>query len=226
MNHKLLGIILALCGAVAAASEQAVPLPSPAFDIPKAEGPMQTAVLAGGCFWGVQGVFEHLTGVTRVVSGYAGGQAGTARYEEVGSGRTGHAESVQVTYDPKLVSFGEILRVFFSVAHDPTQLDRQGPDVGPQYRSAVFYGSEQQKQVAAKYIAQLDAAKLFPKRIVTRLDPLKGFHEAEGYHQDYLLNNPTDPYIVINDLPKIRNFQRVLPALYQSKPVTVDANRR
>jgi peptide-methionine (S)-S-oxide reductase len=226
MNHKLCGAILALCGAVATAGEKAVPLPPPAFDVPKAEGPMQTAVIAGGCFWGVQGVFEHLTGVRRVVSGYAGGHAATARYQDVSGGHSGHAESVQITYDPKLVSFGEILQVFFSVAHDPTQLDRQGPDVGPQYRSAIFYGNEQQKQVAAQYVAQLDAAKLFPKRIVTRLEPLAGFHDAEDYHQDYLLKNPTDPYIVINDLPKIRNFERVLPGLYRNEPVTVAADRR
>jgi peptide-methionine (S)-S-oxide reductase len=178
-------------------------------------------VLAGGCFWGVQGVFEHLRGVTRVVSGYAGGDRGTAQYETVSTGSTGHAESVQISFDPSQVSYGEILRVFFSVAHDPTQLNRQGPDTGPQYRSAIFYANAQQKKIAEAYVAQLGRSGAFHRPIVTRIDPLKGFYPAEAYHQDFLLKNPNHPYIVFNDLPKIRNFQQTLPELYRGSPVTV-----
>jgi peptide-methionine (S)-S-oxide reductase len=169
----------------------------------------------------VQGVFEHLTGVKRVVSGYSGGEKRTAQYEVVSSGSTGHAESVEITFDPNEVTYGEILHVFFSVAHDPTQLNRQGPDTGTQYRSSIFYGDEQQKKIATAYIAQLDKAKVYRSTIVTRVDPLKGFYPAEDYHQDFLIKNPNYPYIVYNDLPKIRNFQKVLPALYQGKPVMV-----
>ena len=187
---------------------------------------MQTAVLAGGCFWGVQGVFQHLRGVRQALSGYAGGNKATAEYETVSSGTTGHAESVQITYDPALVSYGEILQVFFSVAHDPTQLNRQGPDRGTQYRSAIFYANDEQKRVAQAYIAQLDKAHVFASPIVTRVDPLKGFFAAEDYHQDYLINNPHNPYIVFNDLPKVQNFARTLPALYQPKAVMVAAKGR
>lgn len=207
-----------------AAAEQAVAIPAPAVDSPKAAGPVQTAVLAGGCFWGVQGVYEHLNGVRRVVAGYSGGQRGTARYEIVGQGDSGHAESVQITYDPQEVTYGEILQVFFSVVHDPTQLNRQGPDTGPQYRSVIFYADESQKKIAAAYIAQLDKAGVFHAPIVTHVDALRGFYEAEGYHQDYLLHNPNNPYIVYNDLPKIRNFQKLLPTLYRDNPVTLAAN--
>lgn len=207
-----------------AAAEQAVAIPAPAVDSPKAAGPLQTAVLAGGCFWGVQGVYEHLNGVRRVVAGYSGGQRSTARYEIVGQGDSGHAESVQITYDPQEVTYGEILQVFFSVVHDPTQLNRQGPDTGPQYRSVVFYADESQKKIAAAYIAQLDKAGVFHAPIVTHVDALRGFYEAEGYHQDYLLHNPNNPYIVYNDLPKIRNFQKLLPTLYRDSPVTLAAN--
>jgi peptide-methionine (S)-S-oxide reductase len=172
----------------------------------------------------VQGVFEHLSGVRRVVSGYAGGQGSTASYEEVSGGRTGHAESVQITYDPREVSLGEILWVFFSVAHDPTQLNRQGPDTGSQYRSSIFYADETQMKIARAYIAQLDQAHVYRGPVVTRVDPLKGFFPAEGYHQDYLIHNPSNPYIASNDLPKIRNFQRLLPTLYRGQAVTVAAN--
>jgi peptide-methionine (S)-S-oxide reductase len=207
-----------------AAAEQAVAIPAPAVDSPKAAGPLQTAVLAGGCFWGVQGVYEHLNGVRRVVAGYSGGQRSTARYEIVGQGDSGHAESVQITYDPQEVTYGEILQVFFSVVHDPTQLNRQGPDTGPQYRSVVFYADESQKKIAAAYIAQLDKAGVFHAPIVTHVDALRGFYEAEGYHQDYLLHNPNNPYIVYNDLPKIRNFQKLLPTLYRDNPVTLASN--
>jgi peptide-methionine (S)-S-oxide reductase len=172
----------------------------------------------------VQGVYEHLNGVRRVVAGYSGGQRSTARYEIVGQGDSGHAESVQITYDPQEVTYGEILQVFFSVVHDPTQLNRQGPDTGPQYRSVIFYADESQKKIAAAYIAQLDKAGVFHAPIVTHVDALRGFYEAEGYHQDYLLHNPNNPYIVYNDLPKIRNFQKLLPTLYRDNPVTLAAN--
>jgi len=226
MRKILLALLLSLT-ACAGAGEQAVKIPPPALD-PAANGEgLKTAVLAGGCFWGVQGVYQHLKGVKNVLSGYAGGERSSARYERVGGGDTGHAESVQIVYDPAQVSYGQILQVFFSVAHDPTQLDRQGPDVGTQYRSAIFYADESQKQVAEAYVAQLDQAGVFPRRIVTRVDPLRGFYAAEDYHQDYLLNHPQQPYIVINDLPKVRNFARLLPRLYDEKPVTVaSAGRR
>jgi peptide-methionine (S)-S-oxide reductase len=202
------------------AAEPAVAIPAAAYDAPR-EGPVQTAVLSGGCFWGMQGVFEHLVGVRQVLSGYSGGTPDTASYEVVSSGGTGHAESVQITYDPRQVSYGQILQVYFSVAHNPTQLNRQGPDVGTQYRSVIFYANDAQRLIAQKYIAQLDKAGVFATPIVTRLAPLRGFYKAEGYHQDYLLLNPDSPYIVYNDLPKIRNFQKLLPALYQAKAVTV-----
>jgi len=199
-------------------------LPPPTVDNPRSPGPLQTAVLAGGCFWGVQAVFEHVKGVTRVVSGYAGGDRATADYETVSSGRTGHAESVQITFDPAQVSFGQLLTIAFSVVEDPTQLNRQGPDSGTQYRSEVFYADERQKEIATAYIAQLNAAHVFSRPIVTRVDPLKGFYPAEGYHQDYLVNHPSSFYIMINDQPKVENFRRLFPAEYQDKPVLVGAN--
>jgi peptide-methionine (S)-S-oxide reductase len=220
--------LLTLCGALsqvtACAAEAPVVIPPPSVDNAKAAGPLQKAVVAGGCFWGVQGVFEHLNGVRRVVSGYSGGEKGTAQYEEVSGGQTGHAESVEITFDPKEVSYGEILQVFFSVAHDPTQLNRQGPDHGTQYRSSIFYADDTQKKIAEAYIAQLGKAGAYRGTIVTRVDPLKGFYAAEDYHQDYLLIHPNEPYIVFNDLPKIRNFEKTLPALYRGKPVTVSQN--
>jgi peptide-methionine (S)-S-oxide reductase len=223
-------ILLILCGAfgqtAAIAAERAVEIPPPALDNPKAAGPMQTAVVAGGCFWGVQAVFQHLNGVQRALSGYAGGDRATAEYEKVSGGRTGHAESVQITFDPSIVSYGEILRVFFSVAHDPTQLNRQGPDTGTQYRSSIFYADDKQKEIATAYIRQLEQTKKFSEPLVTRVDGLKGFYAAESYHQDYLLKNPTQPYIVINDAPKVRNFQRLLPELYVAKAVTVGPVKR
>jgi peptide-methionine (S)-S-oxide reductase len=219
----ILFISLAFACGLGDAAERAVVIPPPAFDSPKSAGTLQTVVLAGGCFWGVQGVFEHLAGVRQVISGYAGGPRDAARYEMVSTGDTGHAESVEITYDPKEVSFGQILQVFFSVAHDPTQLNRQGPDTGPQYRSAIFYADDTQKGIATAYIAQLDAAKVFRAPIVTRLAPLKGFFAAEDYHQDFLLKHPDHPYIVFNDLPKVRNFRHTLPALYRADPVRVAA---
>jgi len=206
-----LGIALAGCSSYSTAT----PLPDPAVDIPLAKAAStQTAVLAGGCFWGVEGVFEHVMGVTRVVSGYAGGNADTATYEQVSTGRTGHAESVQIFYDPSRISYGQLLRVFFSVAHDPTELNRQGPDTGTQYRSAIFYANADQKRVADAYIAQLQKDKVFTRPIVTQVVPLKAFYEAEAYHQNYLDHHPNQPYIVINDLPKIAALKRELPSLY------------
>jgi len=207
----------------ALSADLAPSLPVPTLDNPKATGAPQTMVLAGGCFWGMQGVFEHVKGVQRVVAGYSGGSKNTASYETVSSGSTGHAESVQITFDPQVVSYGEILRVYFSVAHDPTELNRQGPDEGTQYRSSIFYADAQQQKIALAYIAQLEQAHIYKHKIVTRVDPLSGFYPAEGYHQDYLVNNPQQPYIVYNDLPKIANLKRVLPDLWRDQPVLVVA---
>jgi len=206
---------------LAAAAESAVVIPAPLMDNPKGAGPMQTAVLAGGCFWGVQAVYQHVRGVTNAVSGYAGGDKASAEYEIVSTGRTGHAESVQVTFDPKEISYGEILQIYFSVVHNPTELNRQGPDTGTQYRSNVFYSDATQKKIAEAYIAQLVKAKVFKSAIVTRVDELKGFYPAEGYHQDFLINNPTNPYIVRNDIPKVQNLMKVFPTQYRGQPVTV-----
>jgi peptide-methionine (S)-S-oxide reductase len=188
-------------------------------------GTSELAVLAGGCFWGVQGVFQHVKGVTRVESGYAGGERTTAQYERVSEGDTGHAESVRIRFDPREVSFGRLLQVYFSVAHDPTQLNRQGPDTGSQYRSEIFAQSPQQAEIARAYIAQLTAAHAFERPIVTRIESGKHFYEAESYHQDYLTRNPDNPYIVINDLPKVASLQRLFPDLYLPTPVLVYAQR-
>jgi peptide-methionine (S)-S-oxide reductase len=205
----------------APAAEPPAALPAPALDNPKHAGPFETAVLAGGCFWGMQGVFEHVRGVRSVLAGYSGGAANTAHYDDVGTGTTGHAESVQITFDPDELSFGELLQIYFSVAHDPTELDRQGPDSGSQYRSDIFYADETQRRIAASYIAQLDRARSFGRPIATRVDPLKGFYAAEGYHQDFYLKNPDYPYIVSNDLPKIRRLQQRFPQYYRGTPATV-----
>ena len=196
------------------AAEPVVIIAPPAMDNPKAAGAPQTAVFAGGCFWGVEAVYRHVRGVKSAVSGYAGGEASTARYEMVGSGRTGHAESVQVVYDPSVVSYGELLRIFFSVAHDPTELNRQGPDVGTQYRSAIFTRNAAQLEVAGAYIAQLDAARAFPSPIVTVVTPLPAFYRAEDYHQNYLALHPDQPYIVFNDLPKLGQLKARFPDRY------------
>jgi peptide-methionine (S)-S-oxide reductase len=220
MKKIFLAASIALASLGACSAERAVNLPPPAHDA-TATSATETAVFAGGCFWGVQGVFQHTKGVLNAVSGYAGGDKATAHYEMVGTGRTGHAESVQVTYDPKQISYGKLLQVFFSVAHDPTQLNRQGPDSGTQYRSAIFYSTPEQKQVAEGYIAQLDAAKLFPSKIVTQVVPLNGFYAAEAYHQDYATLHPDSPYIAFNDLPKIANLKAVMPQVYRDKPVLV-----
>ena len=202
------------------AVEDAVVIPAPAEDVPASDG-IQTAVLAGGCFWGVQGVFQHTKGVVSAVSGYAGGSQMNAKYELVSTGTTGHAESVQIKYDPQKISYGKILQIFFSVVHDPTELNRQGPDTGTQYRSAIFTTSDAQKKVAQAYIAQLDAAKVFKKSIVTRIGSLEGFYPAEAYHQDYLTLHPSQPYIAYNDLPKIENLKKIFAESYQEKPTLV-----
>ena len=201
-------------------------IPAPAVDTPAAEatGP-QTAVLAGGCFWGVQGMFEHVQGVTKVVAGYSGGSKTTAHYQMVGTETTGHAESVEITFDPKQVSYGQLLQLFFSVAHDPTQLDRQGPDRGPSYRSEIFFASPSQERVARAYVKQLTEAKVFAAPIATKIEPLKAFYPAEDYHQDYLIQHPNQPYIVFNDLPKIEALKRVYPERYRPEPVTLTTRR-
>jgi peptide-methionine (S)-S-oxide reductase len=218
--------ISALCGlstACADAIDKAIP--AAAVDAPKAQAPAsETAVLAGGCFWGMQGVFEHVRGVTKVVAGYSGGARATAVYELVGTETTGHAESVQITFDPRVVSFGEILRVYFAVAHNPTELNYQGPDSGTSYRSEIFFASPMQEKIAKAYVAQLTTAHIFGAPIVTKIEKLSGFYDAEGYHQDYLFHNPNAGYIVVNDMPKIAALKRVLPAMYSEKPVLLAAN--
>jgi peptide-methionine (S)-S-oxide reductase len=214
--------LTAFTAAPALASEDAVIVPAPAVDIRPASG-IQTAVLAGGCFWGVQGVFQHTAGVVNAVSGYAGGSKATADYNMVSTGSTGHAESVEIKYDPGKISYGKILHIFFSVVHDPTQLNRQGPDSGTQYRSAIFTTSDEQKKVADAYIAQLNAAKVYKWPIVTKVGPLEGFYAAEAYHQDYLTLHPTQPYIVYNDIPKVENLKKVFAENYIEKPTLVSA---
>src|ERR1700731_4524151 len=202
------------------AAEDAVIIPAPRVDVQASDG-VQTAVLAGGCFWGVQGVFQHTAGVVNAVSGYAGGSKASADYNIVSTGTTGHAESVQIKYDPKKISYGKILQIFFSVAHDPTQLNRQGPDSGTQYRSAIFTTNDEQKKVTESYIAQLNAAKVYRKPIVTKVGPLEGFYQAEAYHQDYLTLNPTQPYIAYNDIPKVENLKKLFAANYVEEPTLV-----
>jgi peptide-methionine (S)-S-oxide reductase len=207
-------------------AEEARAVPAPVRDEHAASAPAaEVAVLAGGCFWGVQGVFQHVDGVTAAVAGYAGGDRKTAQYETVSTGATGHAESVQITFDPRRITYGRILQIFFAVAHDPTELDYQGPDAGPQYRSAIFPLSDEQARIAKAYIAQLDAAHVFAAKIVTAIEPGKTFYRAEDYHQDFLARHPAYPYIVINDLPKIANLKRLFPDLYRAAPVLVMAQR-
>ena len=212
--------IAAFAIAPSRASEEAVIIPPPATDVPAADG-IQTAVIAGGCFWGVQGVFQHTAGVLNAVSGYSGGSKATASYEIIGTGTTGHAESVEIKYDPKKISYGKILQIFFSVVHDPTQLNRQGPDAGTQYRSAIFTTNDEQKKVAEAYIAQLNAAKVYKKPIVTKVGPLQAFYPAEDYHQDYLTLHPNQPYIAYNDIPKVENLKKVFADNYIEKPTLV-----
>jgi peptide-methionine (S)-S-oxide reductase len=218
----LLSVAAAFWQMPARAAESAAVVPAPAVDQPAPAGESsQTAVLAGGCFWGVQAVFQHTKGVTQALSGYAGGSKETAKYDIVSSGRTGHAESVQIKFDPRQISYGKILQIYFSVAHDPTQLNRQGPDVGTQYRSAIFYGDETQKRIAEAYIAQLDKAHVFKRPIVTKLSQLAGFYPAEDYHQDYATLHPYAPYILFNDLPKVENLKQLFADTYRDQPVLV-----
>ena len=212
--------LAALAIAPSRAAEEAVIIPAPTVDAGDADG-IQTAVLAGGCFWGVQGVFQHTAGVVNAVSGYSGGNKDTADYNLVSTGRTGHAEAVEIKYDPKKISYGKILQIYFSVVHDPTQLNRQGPDTGTQYRSAIFTTSDEQKKVAEAYIAQLDAAHVYGKNIVTKISALEGFYPAEAYHQDYLTLHPNQPYIAYNDLPKIENLKKLFTDDYIEKPTLV-----
>ena len=215
---RILSVLPVIGLSACAPSDAATPLPNPVVDTPVASANgTETAVLAGGCFWGVEAVFEHVKGVTQVVSGYSGGTKETADYRKVSSGATGHAESVQITYDPSRVTYGQLLKIYFSVAHNPTELNRQGPDEGTQYRSAIFYASDEQKRVASAYIAQLEAAKAFRRPVVTQVVPLKAFYPAEAYHQDYAVHHPYEPYIVINDLPKVAALQRQFPDLYIGK---------
>ncbi len=214
-------VLFAVVPVAAFAAGGAPSFPAPVLDDTKLPGKPQTAVLAGGCFWGMQAVFEHVNGVQRVLAGYSGGSAATAHYAMVGGGTTGHAESVQIIFDPRELSYGDILRVYFSVAHDPTELDRQGPDEGVRYRSEIFYADARQQAIAQAYIVQLQQAAIFPQPIVTQLAPLKGFYRAEDYHQDFLVRNTDYGYIVQNDLPKIANLQRLFPHLYRDRPVLV-----
>jgi len=222
MGVTVMGLLL--CQSSLFGAEAPVIIAPPAVDNPKAAGPMQTAVLAGGCFWGVQGVYEHVRGVRKAIAGYAGGERSTADYKRVGTGSTGHAESVKIIFDPAKISYGQILQIAFSVVHDPTQLNRQGPDVGTQYRSVIFYADDDQKRIARAYIAQLDQDHVFARSIVTQVDPLNGFYEAEGYHQDYLIHNPTNPYIATYDVPKVENLKRTFPELYSGQPVLAARN--
>jgi len=211
---NFLPVVSLVCGM---AQAQAVSLPEPDLDTAMVAGKSQTIVLAGGCFWGVQAVFQHLKGVQQAVSGYAGGIAGTANYDAVSAGATGHAESVQVTYDPAQIALGKILQVYFSVAHDPMELNRQGPDHGTQYRSEIFFATPEQEKIAKAYIRQLQQAKAFPAPIVTQVTPLQGFFPAEGYHQNYAALHPDNPYIKVNDLPKVSNLKKIFPDLYVEK---------
>jgi peptide-methionine (S)-S-oxide reductase len=211
-------VILASVVACNAGERTAITVPNPTVDAALAQGKSpQTAVIAGGCFWGIQAVFQHVKGVISATSGYSGGGAKTAEYELVSNGDTGHAESVQIVYDSSRITYGQLLRVFFSVAHDPTELNRQGPDSGSQYRSSIFYSNDEQKRIADAYIAQLDRAKVFSSPIVTQVVPLKAFYPAEAYHQDYALRHPDNPYIVFNDAPKVAHLREQFPDLYTGK---------
>lgn len=222
-----LGAALLLGQNLAFSSEAAKVVPAPVSDEQVAAGDhSETAVFAGGCFWGVQGVFQHVRGVSNVVSGYAGGSRDTAQYERVSEGDTGHAESVQITYDPTQVTYGKLLQIFFSVAHDPTELNRQGPDSGTQYRSAVFPANDMQRKVAQAYVAQIDHAKVFSNAVATKVETLRGFYPAESYHQNFLTRNPSYPYIVVNDLPKIDDLKRLFPDMYRGQPVLAKADAR
>jgi peptide-methionine (S)-S-oxide reductase len=224
--RKLCATLAAASGLLGAgasqAAESAFIIPPPAVDQAKDAAPQEKAVIAGGCFWGVQAVFQHVKGVTSAVSGYAGGKENTANYDTVSSGRSGHAEAVEITYDPKQVSYGQLLQIYFSVAHDPTQLNRQGPDSGTQYRSTVFPANDAQRKVAEAYIAQLNQTGVYSKALATTVEPLQGFYPAEGYHQDYLVRHPYSMYIMVNDIPKVENLAKTFPDRYRDKPVLVN----
>ena len=231
LRGGLLCAIVAVCAVIGTwlvpgLAESSVSVPAPLEDVPARGAQSETAVFAGGCFWGVQGVFQHVKGVTSAISGYAGGSAEDARYAAVSSGTTGHAEAVSVTFDPRVISYGRLLQIFFAVAHDPTQWNRQGPDTGPQYRSAVFPLSDDQARVARRYIAQIDRTRVFGKHIETRIESLPAFYRAEPDHQDYLADNPDDRYIVVNDLPRIARLKREFPGDYRAQPVLVKGSAR
>jgi peptide-methionine (S)-S-oxide reductase len=230
MTRGLIGIVLGVAVVLPAAAlllgaapqiERARAIPAPAVQEAAPQATTEVAVLAGGCFWGVQAVFQQVTGVTGAVSGYAGGKANTAKYDLVGRAGTGHAEAVQVTFDPRKISYSRLLQVFFSVAHNPTQLNRQGPDVGHQYRSAIFPTSAEQARIAQEYIAQLNQARVFKMKVVTTIEPDRPFYLAEPYHQDYLHRHRDDPYILMHDLPKLAELKELFPALYRPTPVLV-----
>jgi peptide-methionine (S)-S-oxide reductase len=225
MKLRFALIFSLLVSSSAFAADLNKPIPAPRVD-PANRARTATAVLAGGCFWGQQGVFQHVKGVLKVVSGYSGGTKETATYKQVTTETTGHAEAIEITYDPRVISYGKLLQIFFSVAHDPTEIDRQGPDVGPSYRTAIFPTSPGQAATARAYIAQLNAAKLFPRPIATKIEPFKGFYWAEDYHQDFLVKNPTYPYIVYNDLPKIDALKRVWPRYWREKPVLLTVAKK
>jgi peptide-methionine (S)-S-oxide reductase len=219
------GVLVVSLKGLTRQTEETRTVPPPAVDEPAGGRTSDVAVLAGGCFWGVQAVYQHTKGVTNAVSGYAGGERRTAQYEMVGTGRTGHAEAVQVTFDPRVISYGQLLQIFFSVAHDPTELNRQGPDVGPQYRSTIFPTNDEQARVAKAFIAQLNGAGIFNRTIATTIEPGRAFYPAEDYHQDFLVRNPTYPYIVINDMPKLDDLERMFPDRYRSTPALVASAR-
>lgn len=216
MRSSFGALLLAFSASIGCSAATKTPIPAPAHDAPLAQAPgKQTAVFAGGCFWGTQSVFERVKGVLNTTAGYSGGSAATATYEQVGQENTGHAESVKVVYDPSKITYGQLLQIFFSVVHDPTQLNRQGPDVGESYRSVIFYANDEQQKISKDYIAQLDAAKVFRKPIVTQVVPLKGFYDAEAYHQDYALHNPNNPYILVCDRPKVEALKQQFPELFK-----------
>jgi peptide-methionine (S)-S-oxide reductase len=217
--------VLATAGCAALGQEQARVVPAPAVDVPADGRTSDVAVIAGGCFWGVQGVYQHLKGVTRAVAGYAGDERRMAQYELVATGQTKHAEAVEITFDPRVVPYGQLLQILFSVAHDPTELNRQGPDVGPQYRSAIFPMNADQERVAKAFLEQLGRARTFREPIATTVEPDRAFYRAEDYHQDFLERNPSHPYIVMHDLPKLRELQRLFPDRYRATPVLTGPGR-
>jgi peptide-methionine (S)-S-oxide reductase len=216
LRNTVVTLLMALAACLGCNAANKPPIPAPTTDSALAQtSGKQTAVFAGGCFWGTQSVFERVKGVLNTTAGYSGGSAATATYEQVGQENTGHAESVKVVYDPSKITYGRLLQIFFSVVHDPTQLNRQGPDVGESYRSAIFYANDDQQKISKAYIAQLDAAKVFRKPIVTQVVPLKGFYDAESYHQDYALNHPDNPYILVCDRPKVEALKQQFPELFK-----------